>query len=196
VFTCEVTHSIKLVGQNSQAFGVNVWGQAVGEAETSNSDPNEDFCGFAALGLPSPGGSSVPFLWQNGAMNPLPTLGGNNGAANTINNLGEVVGTAENNMPDGTCPSGGPQEYQFKPVVWRNRAVHELPTYPGDPDGFALGINEVGPVAGTSGDCAAFRKAERRKTAKILVRVRVGCFRFPHSLTPHVHAKCLAVLSH
>jgi probable HAF family extracellular repeat protein len=145
-----------LKGQNSQAFGVNVWGQAVGEAETSNSDPNEDFCGFAALGLPSPGGSCVPFLWQNGVMNPLPTLGGNNGAANTINNLGEVVGTAENNMPDGTCPSGGPQEYQFKPVAWRNRAVQELPTYPGDPDGFALGINEVGQVAGTSGDCAAF----------------------------------------
>jgi probable HAF family extracellular repeat protein len=76
--------------------------------------------------------------------------------ANTINNPGEVVGTAENNMLDGTCPSGGPQEYQFEPVVWRNRAVQELPTYPGDPDGFALGINEVGQVAGTSGDCAAF----------------------------------------
>ena len=53
-------------GQNSQAFGVDVSGQAVGEAETSNPDPKgEDFCGFAALGLPSPGGSCVPFLWQN-----------------------------------------------------------------------------------------------------------------------------------
>src|ERR1035438_2927730 len=44
-----------LKGQNSQAFGVNVSGQSVGEAETSNPDPKgEDFCGFAALGLPSP----------------------------------------------------------------------------------------------------------------------------------------------
>jgi probable HAF family extracellular repeat protein len=144
-------------GQNSQAFGVNVSGQAVGEAETSKPDPGgEDFCGFAALGLPSPGGRCVPFLWQNGVMNPLPTLGGNNGAANKINNPGEAAGTAENNLPDSTCPSGGPQKYQFKPVVWRNGAVRELPTYSGDPDGTAMAINDVGQAAGASGDCTAF----------------------------------------
>jgi hypothetical protein len=34
------------------AFGVNHLGQVVGEAQTTNPDPNgEDFCGFAALGL-------------------------------------------------------------------------------------------------------------------------------------------------
>jgi probable HAF family extracellular repeat protein len=146
-----------LKGQNSQAFGVNVSGQAVGEAETSNPDPNgEDFCGFAALGLPSPGGSCVPFLWQNGVMNPLPILGGNNGAANKINSRNEAAGTAENNMSDSTCPSGGPQKYQFKPVVWRNGAVQELPTYSGDPDGTAMAINDAGQAAGASGDCEAF----------------------------------------
>lgn len=146
-----------LKGQNSQAFGVNVWGQSVGEAETSIPDPKgEDFCGFAALGLPSPGGSCVPFLWQNGVMNPLPILGGNNGAANKINSWSEAAGTAENNMSDSTCPSGDPQKYQFKPVVWRNRAVQELPTYSGDPDGTAMAINDAGQAAGASGDCAAF----------------------------------------
>jgi probable HAF family extracellular repeat protein len=146
-----------LKGQNSQAFGVNVWGQSVGEAETSNPDPKgEDFCGFAAFGLPSPGGSCVPFLWQNGVMSPLPILGGNNGAANKVNSWSEAAGTAENNMSDSTCPSGGPQKYQFKPVVWRNRAVQELPTYSGDPDGTAMAINDAGQAAGASGDCAAF----------------------------------------
>ena len=40
-----------LKGQNSMAFGVNAWGQAVGEAQTAIADPQgEDFCGFAALG--------------------------------------------------------------------------------------------------------------------------------------------------
>ncbi|HEX4749304.1 MAG TPA: hypothetical protein VH302_07140 [Bryobacteraceae bacterium] len=146
-----------LKGQNSEAFGVNVQGHAVGEAQTSSLDPEgEDFCGFAALGLPSPGGTCVPFLWQNGVMNPLPTLGGNNGAANKINSPGEVAGTAENNMPDSTCPSGGPQKYQFRPVVWRNGAVQELPTYSADPDGTAMAINDLGQAAGASGDCAAF----------------------------------------
>jgi uncharacterized membrane protein len=89
-------------------------------------------------------------------MNPLPTLRGNNGLATKINNRGEAAGTAENDMPDSTCPSGGPQYYQFKPVVWRNRAVQELPTYSGDPDGLAQAINDVGQVAGASGECTSF----------------------------------------
>jgi len=146
-----------LKGPNSMAFGVNQWAQAVGEAQTLSSDPKgEDFCGFAALGLPSSGTSCLPFLWQNGVMNPLSTLGGNNGAANQINNRGEVAGMAENDMTDTACPSAGPQKLQFKPVVWRNGKVQELPTYPGDPDGNAVAINDHGQVAGGSGDCTAF----------------------------------------
>jgi probable HAF family extracellular repeat protein len=145
-----------LKGQNSQVYGVNVWGQTVGEAETATPSGGEDFCGFAALGLPSAGGTCVPFLWQNGVMNPLPTLGGKNGAANKINILGMVAGTAENNMPDSTCPSGGPQKYQFKPVAWRNGSVQELPTYAGDSAGTAMAINDLGQAAGASGNCTAF----------------------------------------
>src|ERR1019366_3421912 len=65
-----------LKGPNSMAIGVNQRGQAVGEAGTHSPDPKgEDFCGFAALGLPSSGTTCLPFLWQNGVMHPLPTLG-------------------------------------------------------------------------------------------------------------------------
>lgn len=140
-----------LGGQNSQAFGVNVWGQAVGEAETAQPAEGEDFCSFGLLGLPSAGGTCLPFLWQNGAMNPLPTLGGNNGIATKINSLGVVAGTAENSTPD-SCLHGLLQN-QSKPVVWRNRAAQELPTYPGDPDGAVFGINDAGQAAGASGTC-------------------------------------------
>jgi len=144
-----------LGGTNSVAFSVNGTGQAVGEAETSASDPKgEDFCGFKALGLPSAGNTCLPFLWQPGAMTPLPTLGGNNGAANQINKHGVVAGLAENVTPDPACPA--PQVLQFKPVVWANGKIYELVTLDDDPEGAALAINDYGQVAGASGKCSAF----------------------------------------
>ncbi len=146
-----------LSGPNSQAFGVNAWGQAVGEAQTDSPDSQgEDFCGFAALGLASSGTTCLAFVWQNGIMSALPTLGGNNGVANQINSVGQTVGMAEKNTPDSTCPSGGPQKFEFKPVAWQNGNVRALPTYPGDPDGNAHAINDSGQAVGGSGVCGAF----------------------------------------
>jgi probable HAF family extracellular repeat protein len=146
-----------LQGPNSQALGVNHWGQVVGEAQTTTPDPNgEDFCGFAGLGLASSGTTCVPFVWQDGVMHALPTLGGNNGLAYKINIWGAAAGTAENDTPDSTCPSGSPQKLRFKPVLWKNGSPQELPTDPGDPDGSANAINDLGQAAGASGTCAAF----------------------------------------
>jgi len=140
---------------NSAAFGVNERGQSAGEAATSTRDPNgEDFCGFKSLGLPSPGTTCMPFLWQYFLTTPLPTLGGNNGMAQAINSRGEVAGTAETSMRDPACPA--PQVLQFKPVIWENGKASALPTYPGDPDGIAFGINRNGDVAGASGECTTF----------------------------------------
>jgi probable HAF family extracellular repeat protein len=139
-----------LGGPNSLAFGVNERGQAVGEAQTSV--PNgEDFCGFTANGLlPSPT-TCRPFLWQNGVMKALPTLGGPNGVANMINNRGVVVGYAENYIQDPGCPV-----HQFEPVFWENGRIRKLPTYTGDQYGVAAQINDNGQVAGASGNCAPF----------------------------------------
>ena len=70
--------------------GLNDRGQAVGMAETSVPDPDgEDFCAFGTKK------TCRPFLWQNGTMSALPTLGGNNGSASDINNRAEIVGAAE-----------------------------------------------------------------------------------------------------
>ena len=140
-----------LGGPNSAAFGVNEFGQAVGQAETSG--PNaEDFCGFNSYGFAS-STACRPFLWQDGVMTKLPTLGGENGFANTINNRGEVAGIAET---DATDPTPGCPVHQFEPVVWENGRIHALPPYPGDSDGVAAQVNDKGEVVGASGTCGSF----------------------------------------
>jgi probable HAF family extracellular repeat protein len=159
-----------LGGPNSIAFGSpNERGQIVGEAETSIPDPNgEDFCGFLALGDPS-SGTCQAFFWQDGVMTPLPALGDSrdrkqkNSAANWINNRGAAVGTAENDVTDLTCPgrSISPQVLEFKPVIWEEGQVRELPTFrnedgDSDPDGVAFAINDRGQVVGASGRCTTF----------------------------------------
>jgi probable HAF family extracellular repeat protein len=141
-----------LGGKNSLALGVNAAGQAVGEAQTSTYDP-EDFCGFKAMGLPS-SGVCLPFVWQYGVMNPLPTLGGPNGAAEMINSRGFVAGLAETTGTDSGCPA--PQVHEFKPVIWDQQRPHELPTFPGDKNGVAFAVNDSGGAVGASGDCSAF----------------------------------------
>ena len=71
-----------LGGPNSFAgFPLNERGEVTGEAETSTPDPfGEDFCAFGTNFV------CLAFLWEDRVMTPLPTLGGNNGAANEINN--------------------------------------------------------------------------------------------------------------
>jgi probable HAF family extracellular repeat protein len=144
-----------LGGQNSVVYSANELGQAVGQAETSTKDPNgEDFCGFKALGQPAAGTTCLAFLWQYAVMTPLPTLGGSNGTALMVNRSGTVAGYAENTTADPNCPA--PQKLQFKPVIWENGEVLELPTSTGDLEGMAYAINDSGQVVGASGTCAPF----------------------------------------
>jgi probable HAF family extracellular repeat protein len=140
-----------LGGPNSAAFGVNERGHAVGQAETSVAD-SEDFCGFNFYGFPSLT-ACLPFLWQNGVMTHLSTLGGANGFANSINKRGEVAGLAETSITD---PAPGCPVFEFQPVIWKNGVIQELHTYPGDTDGVAAFINDRGQAVGASGTCASF----------------------------------------
>ena len=141
-----------LGGENSSINwnGINDPGQAVGMSETSVPDPNgEDVCLFGTHLTCS------PFLWQNGTMVALPTVGGNNGQASAINNSGQVAGYAENGIADSTCPQGIENFMVDLPVMWDKGIAMALPTINGDPDGVAFGINNRGRAVGYSGTCTA-----------------------------------------
>lgn len=146
-----------LGGSNSGAGGANKFGQVIGGAETSEKDPNnENFCGY------STGLQCLAFLWQNGVMTPLPTLGGTNAGYGQINNRDEVAGYAEEDIVDRECPGKvaatgtGPQALYFEAVIWgpTQGEIRKLHPLKGDNVGIALSINDNGQAVGTSGTCA------------------------------------------
>jgi probable HAF family extracellular repeat protein len=145
----ELKIDLTLGGPNSWMGygGLNDRGEAVGFAETAVPDPDgEDVCGFGTKRTCS------PFLWRHGHMSALPTVGGNNGQANAINNRGQIAGFAETAVPDSSCPASAPSKTD-SPVIWEHSKAQALPTVGGDPDGQAQGINEHGQAVGYSGNC-------------------------------------------
>jgi probable HAF family extracellular repeat protein len=139
-----------LGGLNSQVEfpDKNKKGIVLGGAESSAIDPfAENFCNFGSNLI------CLPFMWRNGVMTPLPTLGGNNGYATDLNNRGQAVGFAENSTNDPSCIA--PQVFDFEAVMWESESgeVHELPHFRGDSIAAALAINEKGQVVGGSGVC-------------------------------------------
>lgn len=123
-------------------------GLIAGVAETSKPDPlNEDFCGFGT------GLICLGFLWQDGKMHALPTLGGNNGQALGVNNRRQVVGYAETTTHD-TC--FGQHVVRFEAVVWGPKPgeIRKLAPMAGDTVSGASGINDREQVAGVSGLCS------------------------------------------
>ena len=141
-----------LGGKNSSINwnGINDRGESVGMSETSVLDPNgEDICGFGTHL------TCLPFLWANGVMRALPTVGGNNGQASAVNDSAQVVGYAENGAVDSTCPAGVTNNRVDLPVLWNKGKAQALPTIGSDPDGVAFGINNQGQAVGYSGTCTA-----------------------------------------
>jgi len=144
-----------LGGPNSivQWPGVSNNGIVAGITETAALDNLHEEWSCTAF-LPSVTGHiCVGFVWQDGMMKPLPTLGGNQGFATSVNSSGQVVGWAETPVFDPTC--NPPQKLQFRAVLWDTRmgTKRELRPLPGDSTSAATGINNQGQVVGISGDC-------------------------------------------
>jgi probable HAF family extracellular repeat protein len=131
-------------------------GIIVGISQTATPEPLGETWSCSAFFPPGPNNSGytcLGFVWEDGEMRALPTLGGNNGFATGANNRGHVVGWAENTVRDPTCVA--PQVLQFRAVIWGPRRDHieELPLIPGDTSSAATAINNRGQVVGISGTC-------------------------------------------
>lgn len=130
-------------------------GIVAGIAQTAAPDPLGEAWSSAAFYPPpnNTGFINLGFVWENGTMRALPTLGGNNGFATGANSRGQIVGWAENSVHDPTCVP--PQQLQFRPVVYGPNAnqIREFPLPAGDTSGAATGINEQGQAVGISGIC-------------------------------------------
>ena len=129
-------------------------GQIVGISETADMDPLvETWSCAGAFFLTVTHHICLGFVWQNGVMTALPTLGGYNGVASSANNLGQIVGWAETAINDPTCVL--PQVQQFEAVIWGpgKDQIQQLSPLGDDPDSAATAINDKGQVVGISGIC-------------------------------------------
>jgi probable HAF family extracellular repeat protein len=135
--------------------GLNNNGMIVGISQTAEVDPlDEDWSCEAGGFLPNATNLICRgFVWENGVMHELPTLGGHHGFATSVNSRGQIVGWAENLVHDPTCT--GVQQLQFRAVMWEPKkgTKQELPPLHGDSTSAATSINDSGQAVGISGDC-------------------------------------------
>ena len=144
-----------LGGPNSvvQWPGISNNGMIAGFSETAALDTLHEEWSCTAF-LPSVTGHiCVGFVWQDGVMTALPTLGGEQGFATGVNSSAQVVGWAETPVRDPTC--NAPQVLQFRAVLWepKKSRMRQLRPLPGDSTSAATAINGQGQIVGISGDC-------------------------------------------
>lgn len=134
----------------------NKKGIIAGISQTAITDPNGERWSCSNF-IPYIGHTCVGFVWKDGVMNALPTLGGPNGFAAGANKDGQIVGWAENTFVDPSCDPTRTQKLQFRAVVWGpddyNNQVQELLPYQSDPTSAATAISDDGVVVGISGTC-------------------------------------------
>jgi MYXO-CTERM domain-containing protein len=153
-----------LGGTNSYGYGINASGQVVGVSDTA-SGAQHGFVtradgSLADIGPVNGGGSSAAnaindlgqvtgyaetnasgdyaaYIYQNGAMNFLATLGGNYAQGYAINNAGMVAGYS------------GLSNGESHAFLYANGVLADLGDLGGN-DSYATGINEAGAVVGVS----------------------------------------------
>lgn len=119
-------------GNGSLSGAINAGGWITGQSQNGEIDP--------LTGIPEVRAT----LWTDDKIIDLGTFGGNFSLGITLNNRGEVVGFATNNIPD---PFGMFLGAQTRAFLWRDGELLDLGTL-GGPDAQSLSINQRGQVVG------------------------------------------------
>jgi len=130
------------VSNCGNALGINDDGVVVGTSENGKLDPATGVLQLRAV------------LWKDGEIKNLGTFGGNHSLASSINNRGEIVGFALNDISDPFSLfdfriGGSPSGTQTRAFLWHEGHMQDLQTL-GGPDAWATFVNERGQVAGFS----------------------------------------------
>ncbi|HEX6434889.1 MAG TPA: DUF3466 family protein, partial [Gemmatimonadales bacterium] len=143
-------------------LGLNNDGVVAGISHTNREDPlDEDWaCELVGFLPQTTDRICSGFVWENGQLRELPTLGGNHGFATGVDHKGRVVGWAETAVRDRTCSESATQKLQFRAVLWDPKdgsngkiKATELEPFGDDATSAATAINDKGQVVGISGDC-------------------------------------------
>ena len=149
------THTF--VWQNGEMLDIGTLGgvDTLAGAGCSNPLPGVVVGGSSTTTVPNPDGLPTvdPFLWRNGKMIDLGTIGGTNGFAQCANNRLQIIGQssvaaspAACNFPAVEPENAGPGCHAF---FWENGLITDLGTLGGD-NSEALWLNDAGVVVGSA----------------------------------------------
>jgi probable HAF family extracellular repeat protein len=147
-------------GYESGAEAVNSSGQVVGWARNTVPDPYSLAVWWTNYNFYAPiyPEQSRAFLWQDGVMNDLGTLGGPDAYAMAINEQGQVIGISyTNSTPNQTTSCSFGPVPTIDPFLWENGKMIDLGSL-GGVCGIPAWINSKGQVVGGSdlaGDLAS-----------------------------------------